>query len=218
MAPAPSPSRGDTVTTQELPVTAEKEETRRRRKLVIIVVAAGLVVSGLVAAAAFWLLGGDSSGRYWTEIDAQQPITVDQQALLTRLEESSVPWSAELLTGEEIEEVDWSTSVAIDVPGLSRHRTVVTNLTDDRSVRENGSLLVLGPAYRPLVERVLRQDPQVFADEALEDERSTYRLGGWIAYYSPAGAEHDRTEAVRTYLGEVARCPYDAAPCPGGGE
>ena len=83
-------------------------------------------------------------------------------------------------------------------------------------MRRNGRLIILGPAYRTLVDRILLDDPEVFVDEDAEEGRETYRLGGWLAYYSPAGAEQDRSDDVESYLREVVRCPYDADPCPGG--
>ncbi|WP_435201250.1 hypothetical protein [Janibacter sp. GS2] len=204
------------MTTQELPVTHEETDTTSRRRILLTVLIAVLAI-GLIAGLTLWWPGRDGNGDYWTEIDARQPITVDQQAMVERLEGSGGEWSAELVQGEHLEKVDWSKETAIDVAELSRGRTVISNLTSEESVRRNGRLLILGPAYRPLVERILQEDPVVFVDEDSEEGRLTYRLGGWLAYYSPEGAQEDRTDDVETYLEEVVRCPYDADPCPSGG-
>lgn len=181
-----------------------------------MLLAAALLVIGLMAALAFWWLGRDGGGEYWTEIDARQPITADQEAMVKRLDSHPDPWQANSVTGEKAGKVDWSDEVAIDLVDSSRGRVVISNMSDPASVEKNGRLVILGPAYRPLVERILLDDPTVFTDEDAEEARRTYRLGGWLAYYSPAGSDHDRSDDVEAYLDEVARCPYDADPCPGG--
>lgn len=182
----------------------------------LALLAAALLVIGLVAALVFWWLGRDGGDEYWTEIDSRQPITANQEAMVKRLDSHPEPWQATSVTGAKAEGVDWSDEVAIDLVDSSRGRAVISNMSDPASVEKNGRLLILGPAYRPLVERILLDDPTVFTDEGAEDARQTYRLGGWLAYYSPAGSVHDRSDEVEAYLQEVARCPYDADPCPGG--
>lgn len=182
----------------------------------LLVLAAALVVIGLVAALVLWWTGRDGSGEYWTEIDPRQPITADQDAMIERLDDHPEPWEADSVTGAKAGKAAWSDEVAIDLEDSSRGRAVISNMADAGSVAKNGRLLILGPGYRPLVERMLLDDPTVFTDDEAEEERQTYRLGGWLAYYSPAEAANDRGEDVEAYLEEVARCPYDADPCPGG--
>lgn len=200
-------------TTQPLDEEGRGSAMPRRWMLAL---AAALLVIGLVAAIALWWTGHGGSGDYWTEIDARQPVTVDQEALVERLEGTGGRWEVSLRSGPQIERTDWSDQVRLDVAGLSRGRDVISNLADPDSVRRNGRLLILGPAYRTLVDRVLLEDPQVFVDADAEAGRQTYRLGGWLAYYSPAGAEQDRSDDVESYLREVVRCPYDADPCSSG--
>lgn len=190
--------------------------TRGRFPGWLLALAAALVVIALVAGAAFWWTGREGSGPHWTIIDTHQPVTADPQALVARLEATGGSWHATLRSGAEVERNDWSDVASLDVTARSRGRHVISNLEDAASVGRNGRLLLLGPAYRPAVDELLRDDPVVFADSRAEDARRTYRLGGWMAYYSPAGATTDRTHDVETYLDAVARCPYDADPCPGG--
>lgn len=193
------------------------EPDRRRLPGWFIALAAALLVIALVAGGVFWWTGRESAGAYWSVVDANQPVTVDTEALVTRLEDTGGSWRAALHSGEEVEDVDWSQEASLDVAARSRGRHVISNLGHAASMERNGRLLILGPAYRPAVDRLLEDDPTVFADPQVEEDRQTYRLGGWIAYYSPAGAAQDRSQDVEGYLGEVARCPYDADPCPGGG-
>lgn len=199
-----------------LPRAAAGPVAEHLRPRALVGLAAALVTIGLVAVLAFWWFGKDGGGEYWNEIDARQPITADQEAMVERLDSHPEPWQATSVTGAKAEKVDWSDEVAIDLVDSSRGRAVISNMSDPASVEKNGRLLILGPGYRPLVERILLDDPTVFADEEVEESRQTYRLGGWLAYYSSAGSIHDRSEDVEAYLDEVARCPYDADPCPGG--
>ncbi len=199
-----------------MPRTAAGSAAARVSGRNLVMLAAALLVVGVVAAVALWWLGRDGGGEYWTDIDRRQPITADQDAMVERLDRHPEPWQATSVPGAKAGEAAWSEDVAIDLEGSSRGRAVISNLSDPGSVARNGRLLILGPGYRPFVERMLLDDPTIFTDDAAEEERQTYRLGGWLAYYSPAGAANDRGEEVEAYLEEVARCPYDADPCPGG--
>lgn len=199
-----------------MPRTAAGPVTWRLGGRTLVGMAAALLVVGIVAALVLWWLGRDGGGEYWTDIDPRQPITADEDAMVERLDRHPEPWQATTVPGAKAGKAAWSKEVAIDLVDSSRGRAVISNMSDPASVAQNGRLLILGPGYRPIVERMLLDDPTVFTDDEAEEERQTYRLGGWLVYYSPARATHDRGEEVKAYLEEVARCPYDADPCPGG--
>ena len=205
-----------TMTAQEAPSPTDAREERGSLRP-LLWLAAGLGVIALVALGYLWFQGARRGESDVVEISADSPVRVDEPAVLQRLNSSTEgDWAATRYSGPQLADLEDTPGLALDVDRAARSRTVITNIEDDASVARNGRLVVVGPSFRPAVERLLRDDPVVFSTSSVEDERRTYRLGGWIAYYSPAGADEDRSDVVEHYLADVAACPYDADECPGG--
>lgn len=205
-----------TVTTEETLTSTDAREGRGSLRP-LLWLAVGLCLIAVLATGYLWFDDARPGESDVVEISADTPVRVNESAVLERLNSATDgDWAATRYSGRQLADLEGAPGLALDVDKAARSRTVLTNLGDDDSVARNGRLVVVGPSFRPAVERLLREDPVVFSDASVEDERRTYRLGGWIAYYSPAGAEADRSDVVEQYLADVAACPYDADACPGG--
>lgn len=198
----------------------------RRRKLAVVLGVAGLVAVIVIALLLFQFLRVGWQGRSALEdattFSTSQPTQINAEAIEYRLDRVSgfswglTSWGENFGRGK----VDGTLDEGLDrladrltLPGDAEITTIYTNLTDARSVRRHGHLLMVRFARNTPARDFLMTEPTVFDDPAVEELRDTYWSGTTLIFYSPTGAEEDRTYQLRRFLPEFAACPKNTKPC-----
>lgn len=198
----------------------------KRRKLLLVVGAVGLAVAIIAVLALSMFLkvgvGSRSALADVTTFSKGVPVQINADTLEYRLDQASgfdwglTSWGRDFGKGD----VDGSLEQGMDqiageatLPTDARITTIYTNLGDEASVRLNGRLLIVRFELPAKASDFLLSEPTVFEDSSVEKLRDTYWSGAATVFYSPAGAEEDRTYQIRKFLPEFASCPKNTATC-----
>ncbi|MFT4287164.1 hypothetical protein [Nocardioides sp.] len=196
------------------------------RVLLAFVIGVGCGVAGVIAVNRVKSLGlwSDSPLAYVSIVDRSLLSQARPDVAAVRLDDStSANWG---LQGFTLDQTVTGSSGPLDderlsqlrellvIPGVESNRVsaVYTNALDQRSVAQNGLLLMLQFALYTDARDYLRNHPQAFVDQATDDLHDTYWTGTFAVFYAPTGAV-DHTDGLRGFLKEFTWCPKHLGPC-----
>lgn len=198
----------------------------KRRRLLLVFGVIGLIAAIVIALALSMFLKVGWQGRTALDDVSQfsnsDPTQINAKTLEYRLDQASgfdwglSTWGLGFGRGP----MDGSLEDGLDqispearLPVDAEVTSIYTNLANPQSVRENGRLLIVRFARNSPAREFLMAEPTVFVNPAVEELRDTYWSGAAVIFYSPTGAEEDRTYQIRKFLPEFAACPKNTKVC-----
>lgn len=165
---------------------------------------------------------GPDPMAYVDVVDDLHPVGASPEAMIQRLDRLTArSWELDnFFVGVErgpqslpANQAALSETMGVPASDRFRLRGIVTNIRVPDSVADSGAFAIIRFSGLDQARAWLRQDPQVFVDEALDERRDTYWAGDMAIYYSPPETGTDYSSVIRQWAQEVSDCPETAGEC-----